>query len=170
MTAGQWGDKFSERLEEKNKILQEDRKSFQVYREHVTHLFDLIEEKVAPVSSILVTRSILARTEQYRKDVRGTLETIKSLQLKCATRIVEFVPDGINTPVGHGRIRVRTPSRQYGQFVFLYLVKNPKSEKPFPENLAWVIQDQKDGAEPTRCPMFDEEALEQLIEASFLED
>ena len=77
MTAGQWGDKFSERLEEKNKILQEDRKSFQVYREHVTHLFDLIEEKVAPVSSILVTRSILARTEQYRS-IRNRRSTSRS--------------------------------------------------------------------------------------------
>lgn len=166
----EWQDQFQSRLDDKKKAQQEERKSFQVYRDKVVSLFEGIEAKVRAVAAIQVSRRIVGRTEAYRMDVKGPFETIKSLCLRCGERTLEFVPDGINTPVGRGRIRVVHSSRKLGQFVYLYLVKDPRSDRPFPENLAWVVQDQKDGMEPTRCPVFDDRALERLIEVSFLEE
>ncbi len=163
-----WGDKFRSRLEEQKQAKQEERKSFDIYRDHVMRLFDTIEGKVKNVAAIQVSKPIVGRTEFYGKDVRG-LETVKSLCLKCGDKTIEFLPDGINTPYGKGRIRLRHSSKKLGQFVYLYLVKDPKSASPYPENLTWVIQDQKDGQEPTRCPVFDDRRIEDVIEACFLD-
>lgn len=170
MSGNDWSEKFKNRMEEKQRAASEERQNFAIYRDQVLRLFTSIEEKVKSVPGIKVSRTVAARTEEYRRDVAGPIDAVKSLQIRCGERTLEFIPDGVNTPIGKGRVRVRHHTKKLGQYVFLYLLKDPKSSRPYPDNLVWVIQDQKDGHEPTRCPVFDEKTLERVIEACFLED
>jgi len=164
-----WSEKFSNKLEAKQQARQAARRDFQAYSTAVRGLFDWVEKKVKGISAIQVDRPVMARNKDFGADVAGPIDMIKSLKLSCGAQVVELVPEGINTPYGMGRLRLRHRAKRLNDYLFLYLISDAASERPYPENLIWVINDQGDNQPPAEFGPFDDAVLENLIEAAFLE-
>jgi hypothetical protein len=168
--ADSWQERFSSRLVARQQARMEQRRDFQAYIDWVAQLFDRIAGKVAGIEQITMQRPMVLRTGEFRDHVSGQVEMIKSMALRCESRMIEFVPEGINFAFGKGRLRLVHKVRGMPEFVYLYLVNDPTSPESYPSNLRWVINDGGEQQPPDKFPPFDEQRIEQLIERAFLND
>jgi hypothetical protein len=166
-----WEDRFAKKFGQKKAAQQEQRKNFSVYKDCVLIVFRSIEEKVAKVPDIKMTKNLIARTADYRRGVKGELETINVLRLRCQDSYIEFVPEGINFSNTKGRIRVRHNAKGLEPFLYLSLVLDPKSDASYPENLIWVlVRHDGRGQPPKTGTRFNEQLIESVLEKVFLEE
>ncbi len=156
-----WAKKLEERLKNKELALKENKKNFYVYQEAALKLFERIEKKVKTIEQISIYRYMVGETS-------STPGQIKALKLKCFEKYLDFVPEGVNLDSSKGTIRLRHNSRTLAQFTYLHLVIDNQSESNYPDNLIWVLNE---GSSESfeNLPLFNDEALEKLIERVFLE-
>jgi len=164
-----WQSKFTEKLQARQQSRKELRRDFGAYQEMVVKLFELIMSKVSGIDTIQVQRPMPVRTDKFRENITGHIDTIKSMTLRCDGKLVEFVPEGINFDFGKGRVRILHKSKNLPDYLYLYLVVDPASTAEYPANLTWVIHD-RDGELQAASSPFDEARIEALIEAAFLSE
>lgn len=163
-----WSEKFKDQLEARERELDLPRKltakDFTLYKRCVLELYERVESKVRTVPQIEVTRPVVTRSDRFRVDVQGVIDTIHSLVLRWRDRRLELVPEGIN--LGRNKGRVRFKHNAPGVSKFLYAALMDVADAGNPEGVAWVLLDREREEESNR--RLDDAALERILEAAFL--
>lgn len=154
--------KYREKAEKTRVEYLERNRLFEQYKNKLTDLFDLIEQKVngTPIRSNREYVSVERKISIFE----STTEHLEKLTLTLENFRLHYIPEGINYQTGAASIRIEHNNpREQPQTIYLHLrVVNKSEENPLGE-LAWMV---KIGFR--NFSTFSEEILERLLESVFL--
>jgi hypothetical protein len=107
--------------------------------------------------------SMVTRTDSFRRDVRGEVQVVRTLNLSCDGKNLSFIPEGINFGKARGRIRIRHTTRNLPPYMYLLLIPNEVSEDS--DAAVWALKTEEDQKE---YGIFNEVSFEKLVEQCFL--
>jgi len=157
--------KYKERMERTRREYAQRNRLFDVYKEKVGMLFDMIEKKVSGTPVEVERQKI--EIERRLSIFESRKEEFEALKLKLQEYELSFTPEGISYQTGAASLRIEHNNpREQPQTLYLHLrvlsdeQKNPKENK---EEMVWMI---KIGYR--NFSIFSEEILERLLESIFL--
>jgi len=172
--SGSWEKRFKQEISELDQSLSQPTKvssqDFALYKKMVLDLYERISEKVADIPQIEVSRPTISRSERYRVDVQGVIETVHALVLRFHEKRLEFHPEGLNFGRSRGRVRLRHNHKGLSRFLYASL---EQSGGDAGGKLAWFLLDREQPASgesgtSDRLRPLDDAAVEMLLEQIFL--
>lgn len=106
---------------------------------------------------------MVTRTDSFRRDVRGEVQVIRTMNLSCNGLMLSLVPEGINFGKARGRIRIRHSSKNLPPYLYLLLMSAPDGATE--DDVVWALKTDEDQKE---YPIFTEASFEKLLEQCFL--
>jgi hypothetical protein len=171
---GSWKDRFKQEISELDQSLSQPKKvssqDFALYKQKVLELYERISAKVVDIPQIEVSRPIISRSDRYRVDVQGVIETVHALVLRFHEKRLEFHPEGLNFGRSRGRVRLRHNGKGLSRFLYASL-EQPSGDPS--GDLKWFLLDREqptagEGGASERLRPLDDSAIEMLLEQIFL--
>jgi len=154
--------KYQERLERTRREFAQRNRLFEIYKEKVRQLYDLLESKVK--GTPIKTERVPLQLERRVSIFESKKEPFEILVLRLQEYQIRFVPEGMNYQTGAMSLRVEHNNpREQPQTIWIHLRSIKRDESEQSEELAWMI---KIGYR--NYSQLTEEIIERLIESVFL--
>lgn len=154
--------KYKERLERTRREFAQRNRFFEVYKEKVRQLYELLESKAD--GTPIETERIPIELERRVSIFESRKEQFEILVLRLQEYQIRFVPEGMNYQTGAMSLRIEHNNpREQPQTLWVHLRVIKGDESGEKEELAWMI---KIGYR--NYSQLTEEIIERLLESVFL--
>ena len=154
--------KYQERLERTRREFAQRNRLFEVYKDKVRQLYELLEKKVN--GTPIETERVPLELERRLSIFESRKEPFEILVLRLQEHQIRFVPEGMNYQTGAMSLRIEHNNpREQPQTLWVHLRTIKRDETESGEVLAWMI---KIGYR--NYSQLTEEIIERLLESVFL--